>query len=58
MKIKPVDLFATPKDMNEILEHIERMPKKSRNGALIAIMFTWNLACKLSEQEEEENNEQ
>ena len=52
--LQSVKLFATPKDYDEILQLIERMPKECRADATMVAMFTWNLACKLSNEKGKE----
>jgi|TARA_R110000796_G_scaffold76589_9_gene171247 hypothetical protein len=52
MSLKPSELFATPEGQKELEAYIERLPPSDRVLAWTIAGMTWNLACKLSEQKE------
>ena len=52
MKIKPVDMFATPNSWKEVEEWIERHMPEERAHLYTAAIMTWNLACKIVNEEQ------
>lgn len=46
-KIKPNEFFKTPDSFGEITTWISDHPKEDRPHLLLAAMMSWNLACKV-----------
>jgi hypothetical protein len=56
-KLEPVRLFATPESIEDIMQLIENLPAKHRAVGMTIAMFTWNLACKLITETEDDDDE-
>jgi hypothetical protein len=52
-KLMPCGLFHTPKDLAEIDAWIALHPAEDRVHLMTAAYMTWNLCCKLTEGNEE-----
>lgn len=51
-RIRPVDLFHTPKSWDEIMKWINLHNPEDRPHLITAAMMTWNLACSLTKPRE------
>lgn len=56
MKIKEEKTFVTPKDMDDLINRLNSFSGQEKAIAWLAAMMAWNLACKLTNEELEENN--
>ena len=54
MSVHPMPVFNTPDNWNELMKWIEQHPKQYRPSLITAAAMSWNLAAKLTT---EDNNE-
>ncbi len=52
MSIKPVNIFVTPDNMEDLEERLNSFSDSEKTVAWMGAMMAWNLACKIVEQEE------
>ena len=55
MKIEVQNLVHTPENMEELETWIESHPKKDKAQIWIGVLMAWNLAAKITNTEEEDN---
>lgn len=48
MTIKPIGIFHTPRDWDELMDWINGHHSDERAHLIVASGMTWNLACKLA----------
>ena len=51
--MQPTNLFATPEDLNALMEYINRFNGGEKTSAMICAMMAWNLGCKIQRHNEE-----
>ena len=56
MRIKSVELFHTPKNLDELIDWIERHSIEDRAHLWTVAGMTWNLAVSIANKEEKDND--
>lgn len=54
--IKPNAMFVTPEDIKDLEDRIENYYGTEKLAAWMGAMMAWNLACKIVNEEEAEEN--
>jgi hypothetical protein len=57
MEIKPIGLFHTPYDWDELMAWINRHHADDRAHLTTAAGMAWNLAAHITQSEKKENND-
>ena len=50
MSIKPVNIFVTPDNMEDLVERLNSFSDSEKAVAWMSAMMAWNLACKLVDE--------
>lgn len=51
--MQPTNLFATPEDLDALMEYINRFYGGEKTSAMICAMMAWNLGCKIQKHNDE-----
>ena len=49
--MKPINLFTTPSSWTDLEDRLQSLSKEERSVATLFAMMTWNLACKIANEQ-------
>lgn len=49
-RLKKMDLFRTPDDVEELMRYVEKFNGGERQAALVVMGMTWNLCAELTKE--------
>lgn len=55
MTIKPIGLFYTPNDWDDLMEWIDGHVPEERSHILVGACMSWNLACRIVNETQQED---
>ena len=51
MKLQEQNLFATPKDWDDLMARLDLHTGSEKTAAIVSAMMAWNLACQIVNKE-------
>ena len=52
MKLQEQNLFATPRDWDDLLDRLDIHTGAEKTAAIVSAMLAWNLACQIVNEKE------